>query len=278
MVERGKDKALSVRRQCELLGATRSSLYYEPVGESPENLELMREIDGWHLKDPSAGSRRLRALLSTPERPVNRKRVQGLMRRMGIESRSPKPRTTTPGEPSLVAPYLLKGLKITGPDHVWSTDITYIPMATGFFYLCAVIDLFTRRIVGWELSNTIDANLVVGALNRAVERAGGVPNIVNSDQGSQYTSKPWRERLEELDIRISMDGKGRWIDNVYIERFWRSLKYEEVYLKAYRDGPEAEREIGRWIDWYNTGRPHSMLPGESTPEAFHHAHLNRSAA
>jgi len=278
MVERGVDKPLSERKQCELLSVARSNLYYEPAPESPKNLMLMKEIDKWHLKDPSAGSRRLRTLLSTEEEPVNRKRVQRLMRRMGIESRSPKPRTTIPGEPSLVAPYLLKGLEITRPNQVWSTDITYIPMATGFFYLAAIMDVYSRRILGWQLSNSLDTNLVLEAFEHALETAGCAPEILNSDQGCQYTSKPWQERLEAEDIKISMDGKRRWIDNVFIERFWRSLKYEEVYLKAYEDGPDADAQIGTWIEWYNTGRPHSKLPGEVPPAALYASSTSKEAA
>lgn len=278
MVEREESKPLSERRQCELLSVVRSNLYYEPVPENPENLALMQEIDEWHLKDPSAGSRRLAWLLSCEDRPVNRKRVRRLMRKMGIESRAPKPRTTTPGDPSRVAPYLLKGLQIKSPDHVWSTDITYIPMATGFLYLCAVIDVYSRRILGWQLSNTQDTRLVIDALERALDTAGCAPEILNSDQGCQFTSLAWQSRLAKAGIRISMDGKRRWIDNVFIERFWRSLKYEEVYLKAYEDGPDAEAHIGAWIDWYNTGRPHSKVPGKVPPIEVHRPPATEEAA
>jgi len=278
MVERGEDKPLSERKQCELLSVTRSNLYYEPVPESPENLALMKEIDTWHLKDPAGGSRRLKTLLSTEDKPVNRKRVQRLMKLMGIESRSPKPRTTIPGEPSRVAPYLLKGLEITRPNQVWSTDITYIPMARGFFYLCAIMDVYSRNILGWQLSNSLDTRLVLDALEAALAKAGCAPEILNSDQGCQYTSLAWQERLEEEGIKISMDGKRRWIDNVFIERFWRSLKYEEVYLKAYENGQDAARQIGDWIDWYNTGRPHSKLPGEVTPAACYKSTTSKEAA
>ena len=257
---------LSVRRQCRLLKVPRSTLYYKPRSTTPENLELMKRIDKIHLEDPSAGSRRMVAIVSREGEAVNRKRVQRLMRLMEIESIAPRRRTTIPGEPSRVKPYLLRGLDITAANHVWCTDITYIPMRQGFLYLCVVMDWATRKVLGWCLSNTQDAGMCLSALTMALETTGCRPEILNSDQGTQYTSREWQDRLSGLGIKISMDGKRRWVDNVIVERFWRSLKYEHVYQFAYEDALEAEQRIGDWINRYNTWRPHSSLPGGCVPD------------
>jgi putative transposase len=261
-----KDAQLSVRRQCELLKICRSAIYYLPKGEPGENLRLMREIDELHLEDPSAGARRMRSYL---ERRgfgrIARSRVSRLMRVMGIDAAYPRKRTTIPGARAGIHPYLLRGLEISRPNQVWSADITYIPMAKGFMYLFAVIDWHSRKVLAWEVSNTLDTDFCLRGLGKAVAAAGTVPEIFNTDQGCQFTSCGWSQRLKELGIAISMDGKGRWVDNVVIERFWRSIKYEDIYLKSYGNAWELERGIEAYIMRYNHKRPHQSL-GEATPE------------
>jgi putative transposase len=261
-----KQSKLSVRRQCELLGISRTLIYYLPQDESEENLQVMRELDELHMEDASAGSRRMCSYLRRRDWPnISRGRVKRLMRVMGIEAVYPRKRTTIPGGPSGIYPYKLRGLKIDRPNQVWCADITYIPMAKGFMYLFAIMDWHSRKILAWELSNTLDTGFCLRTLNRAVEATGTVPEIFNTDQGCQFTSEEWIGRLKELRIAISMDGKRRWIDNVMIERFWRSIKYEDIYLNSYENGWELEKGIEAYILRYNFKRPHRSLE-EATPE------------
>ena len=258
-----KQSDLSVRRQCDLLGISRSLIYYLPNGESEDNQQIMREIDELHLEDASAGSRRMRSYLRRRGWPkMSRTRVKRLMRLMGVEAVYPRKRTTIPGGPSGIYPYKLRGLKIDRPNQVWSADITYIPMAKGFMYLFAIIDWHSRKLLAWELSNTLDTGFCLRTLNKAVAITGTVPEIFNTDQGCQFTSEEWISRLKELEITISMDGKGRWIDNVVIERFWRSIKYEDIYLKSYENGWRLEQGIEAYIMRYNHQRPHQALKEE----------------
>ena len=259
--------APSVRRQCELLRVSRSGLYYEPVPIGAEELALMRRIDEIHLEHPCYGSRLLSVTLRGEGHEANRKRVQRLMRQMGVESMAPKPKTSEPHPEHTVYPYLLRNLHISRPDQVWATDITYIPMKTGFAYLVAVMDWYSRRVLSWRLSNTLDSNFCVEALEEALERFGS-PEIFNTDQGSQFTADVFTNVLRKRGIAISMDGKGRYLDNVFVERLWRSVKYEEVYLHAYESVAEARAGIGRYLTFYNDGRPHQAL-GYQTPAAFH---------
>jgi putative transposase len=261
-----REEKLSVRRQCELLDISRSLLYYLPKGEPEENLRIMREIDELHLEDATAGSRRMRNYLRRRGWPnIGRGRVKRLMRLMGIDAVYPRKRTTIPGGPSGIYPYKLRGLEIDRPNQVWCADITYIPMARGFMYLFAVMDWHSRKVLAWELSNTLDTGFCLRTLNKAVATTRTAPEILNTDQGCQFTSDEWIGRLKDLGITISMDGKGRWLDNVVIERFWRSIKYEDVYLKSYTNGWELERGIEAYMMRYNFQRPHQSLE-DATPE------------
>jgi putative transposase len=261
------DPALSMRLQCELLGVNRSSLYYDPVPTDPEELALMRRIDELHVKHPFYGNRKVAQELSKVGDPINRKRVQRLMRLMGIESVAPKPKTSRPAPEHPIYPYLLRNLAISRPNQVWATDITYIPMAHGFMYLVAIMDWYSRRVLSWRLSNTLDSAFCIEAVREALSRFGA-PEIFNTDQGAQFTAEAFTEVLLERGVKVSMDGKGRWIDNVFIERLWRSLKYEEVYLHAYDDGKAARDGIDRYMRFYNHERPHQAL-GYQTPDAFY---------
>jgi len=265
MVER--DPSLSMRRQCELLGVSRSSLYYDAVPIDPEELALMRLIDELHMKHPFYGSRKIAQELSQVGDPVNRKRVQRLMRAMGLESVAPKPNTSRPAPQHPIYPYLLRNLEISRANQVWAADITYIPMAHGFMYLVAIMDWYSRRVLSWRLSNTMDSSFCVEALKEALSRFGA-PEIFNTDQGAQFTAEAFTEVLLEHEVKISMDGKGRWLDNVFIERLWRSLKHEEVYLHAYDNGKAARDGIERYMRFYNHDRPHQAL-GYQTPDAFY---------
>jgi putative transposase len=258
MLERGHPE-LSLRRQCELLALARSGVYrrVKPANEDAD-LALMRRIDELFLAWPFLGSRRMTALLRAEGRVINRKRVQRLMRTMDIAALGPKPRTSTPAPGHKIHPYLLRGLVIDRPNQVWAADITYIPLGRGFLYLVAIIDWASRAVLAWRLSNTMDSAFCVAALEEALARFG-TPEIFNTDQGSQFTSAAFTGRLEAVGIRVSMDGRGRWLDNVFIERLWRSLKYEEVYLKGYADGREARAGIAAWIAFYNGRRPHQAL-------------------
>ena len=248
---------MSITRQCELLGLPRSSWYYQPRGETSENLELMRRIDEQYLKTPFYGSWKLAQLLG-----VNRKRVQRLMRRMGIEAISRRRRTTRPGAGHRVSPYLLRNLEIVRPDQVWCSDITYIPLKQGFLYLVAVMDWFSRYVLSWRLSNTMEGSFCREALDAALAR--GRPDIFNTDQGSQFTTVKFTSRLEACGVSISMDGRGRALDNVFIERLWRSVKYEEAYLREYANGWEVEERLSRYFQFYCEERIHQSL-GYLTP-------------
>jgi len=269
------ESALSIRRQCEILQVSRSSVYRDPTPTPQEDLELMREIDELHLKYPFYGSRRMAVALRRAGRKVNRKRIQRLMRLMGIEGLAPKPRTSAPAPAHPVFPYLLRHRKIERANEVWATDITYVPMARGFAYLVAIIDWHTRRVLAWRLSNTMDVAFCLDALQEALDRFGP-PEIFNTDQGSQFTSKEFTTRLLEHDVAISMDGRGRWLDNVFIERLWRSVKYENIYLHAYDDLDEARSGLQTYFTFYNYERPHQSL-GYQTPAAFYDLVLPKAA-
>ncbi len=260
-----KHKKLSIRRQCALLGIARSGLYRAPRAANDNDLPLMRRLDELYTAWPFLGSRRLTALLRAEGHSVNRKRVQRLMRRMGIAALGPKPRTTKPAPGHKIFPYLLRGVAVERPNQVWCADITYIPLGRGFLYLVAIMDWASRAVLAWRLSNTMDASFCVSALEEALARFGR-PEIFNTDQGSQFTSAAFTGVLTAAGVRISMDGRGRWMDNVFIERLWRSLKHEDIYLKGYADGREAHAGIAAWFAFYNTRRPHQAL-GDRTPMA-----------
>jgi putative transposase len=249
---------LSIRRQCAMLGLARSGLYRLPPPANDDDLALMRRIDELFTRWPFLGSRRMTAMLRADGIPINRKRVQRLMRRMGIAALGPKPRTSKPAPGHTIYPYLLRELTIERANQVWSADITYIPIGRGFLYLVAIMDWASRAVLAWRLSNTMDVSFCVSALEEALARFGR-PEIFNTDQGSQFTSAAFTGVLASAGIRISMDGRGRWMDNVFIERLWRSLKHEDIYLKGYGDGLEAKAGIAEWIGFYNTGRPHQAL-------------------
>jgi putative transposase len=259
---------LSVTRQCELLRISRSSYYYRPMGESELNLTLMRIIDEQFLETPFYGSRQMTRHLRRQGYGIGRKRVRRLMRKMGISAIYQAPRTSVPHPDHKIYPYLLRDLSIERPDHVWCADITYIPMRRGFLYLVAIMDWASRSVLAWRLSNTLDSSFCVEALQEAIGR-WGCPEIFNTDQGSQFTSYEFTQTLKDAGIRISMDGKGHWTDNIFIERLWRSVKYECIYLNEFVAGSQARERIGAWFDLYNHRRPHSSL-GERTPmEAYH---------
>ena len=253
---------MSVRRQCELLGLNRSSLYYEPAGETAENLRLMRKIDEQYTACPFYGSRRMTAWLVDQGEEVNRKRVQRLMRIMGLEAIYPKPRLSSAGQGHKVYPYLLRGLKIERPDQVWSTDITYVPLTGGFMYLAAVIDWFSRYVIAWRLSNTLDGSFCLEMLDEALR--GGRPEIINTDQGVQFTAEAFTGCLERAGVAVSMDGRGRALDNVFVERLWRSVKYEDIYIRGYEVVPELDPGLNRYFGFYNNERLHQSL-GYRTP-------------
>lgn len=270
------DTNLSVRRQCELLHIHRSQVYYEPKGESDKNQRLMQLIDRLHLEDPTAGTRRMSSYLCrTTGEQIGRKRVRRLMDLMGVEAIYPRKRTTIPGGPSGIFPYKLRGLTIARPNQVWAVDITYVPMKRGFMYLFAIIDWFSRKIVAWELSTTLDTEFCLRCLKRAF-KDHGKPEIINSDQGCQFTSNEWVRCLKDADVDISMDGKGRWLDNVAIERFWRSIKYEDIYLQSYETPRELALGIKAYINRYNQRRPHASL-AYATPDEMHYGKLKKAA-
>jgi putative transposase len=274
MIER-EHPELSVRSQCELLRVSRSGLYYEPEPTSPEQLALMRRIDELHLKYPFYGSRKLADALRREGHEVNRKRIQRLMRLMGLEAMAPKPKTSEPQPEHVVYPYLLRRLSICRVNQVWATDITYIPMKAGFVYLVAIMDWYSRRVLSWRVSNTLDSSFCVEALEEALARFGK-PQIFNTDQGAQFTADAFTKPLRDRGIAISMDGKGRCLDNVFVERLWRSLKYEEVYLHAYDGMAQARAAIGRYLAFYNDERPHQAL-GYQTPAAFYAGEASKAA-
>jgi putative transposase len=252
-----EDQKRTVARQCELLDLPRSSYYYEPGQETPENLSLMRSIDKEYTDHPEKGSRRMAVRLKELGHAVNRKRVQRLMRLMGLEAIYPKPKLSAPDHSHRVYPYLLRNVTIDRVDQVWSTDITYIPLVSGFMYLAAVIDWYSRYVLAWRLSNTLEGTFCVELLDEALE--WGRPEIFNTDQGVQFTAAAFTGRLEQAGVRVSMDGKGRCLDNVFVERLWRTVKYEDVYLRNYERVPELSAGLGRFFPYYNESRPHQSL-------------------
>lgn len=265
MIDRTHD--LPVTRQCQLLNMARSTVYYEPVPISQADLALMRRIDELHLESPFAGVRMLRDVLRKEGTRIGCKRVRTLMRKIGIKALYPKPRTSERCPTHPVFPYLLRDLIIDRPNHVWATDITYIPMRRGFIYLIAVMDWATRKVLSWRVSNTLTTDFCLDAVGEALAGYGG-PEIFNTDQGSQFTSSDFIGLLQKHGIRISMDGKGCWRDNVFVERLWRTVKYEEVYLRAYDSVSEAKACLGRYFNFYNTQRPHQSLDGQ-TPDKIY---------
>jgi putative transposase len=265
MIDREHD--LPIVRQAEALHISRGSVYYLPRPVSDADLAIMRRLDRLHLEYPFAGSRMLRGLLVAEGCKIGRRHVKTLMKRMGIEALYRRPRTTKPEPGHKIYPYLLRGIEITRPNQVWAMDITYIPMARGFVYLAVVLDWFSRRVLSWRLSITMDAAFCVGTLEDALARHGK-PDIFNTDQGSQFTGAAFTGALANNSIAISMDGKGAWRDNVFVERLWRSVKYEEVYLRAYDSVSEARASIGRYLDFYNSRRPHSSLDGITPDQAY----------
>jgi putative transposase len=256
--------SLAITRQCKLLSISRSSSYYKPHEISGEELSLMRQLDELHLLYPFYGSRRLRnAMEDEHSLIVNRKRIQRLMRLMGISAIYPGKNTSKPNKAHRIYPYLLRGLEINRSNQVWCTDMTYIPMHKGFAYLIAIMDWHSRKVLSWRISNVMDTDFCVEALNEAFNRYG-TPEIFNTDQGSQFTSEAFTDELKKREVKISMDGKGRWVDNVFIERLWRSVKYEEVYLHAYENIPHARDNLKRYFEFYNTKRRHQTL--DCTPD------------
>jgi putative transposase len=275
MIDPGEER-ISIKRQCELLGLSTSSYYRKPRGESEENLLYMRLIDEEYTRHPFFGSRGMRDYLRRLGHTVSRKRIQRLMRVMGLVSVAPQKRTSIPAPGHKIYPYLLRNLEICRSDHVWCSDITYIRLSRGFVFLTAVMDWYSRYILSWEVSVTIDAAFCVSALERAL-RCHGVPDIFNSDQGGQYTGSDFTGILKHKGIRISMDGRGRATDNIAIERFWRSLKYEDIYLKDYETVEELRNGLREYFDWYNNSRSHQSLGGSTPAEVYNSGSL-RSAA
>jgi len=274
LVER-KHRRLSMARQCRLLGLTRSTVYYHNRPTPEADLALMAAMDKQYLRTPFFGSRRMQAWLQAQDQRVNRKRVRRLMHLMGLEALYQRPRTTTANAADPKHPYLLRGMAITRPDQVWAADITYIPMAHGFLYLVALMDWHSRYVLAWRLSNTLDSVFCVDALEDALGKGG--PEIFNTDQGSQFTSAAFTGLLKEREIRISQDGKGRYRDNIFVERLWRSVKYEEVYLKAYSQVLEARAGIGSYLMFYNEERPHQALGYRTPGEVYRSGQAAREA-
>ena len=265
MIDRAHD--LPITKQAAALNISRGSVYYLPRPVSAADLALMRRIDELHLEFPFAGSRLLRDLLAAEGRKVGRRHVKTLMKRMGIEALYRRPRTSQPEPGHKIYPYLLRGTAITRPNQVWAMDITYVPMARGFVYLAVVLDWFSRRVLSWRVSITMEAAFCVETLEEALAKHG-TPEIFNTDQGSQFTSAAFTGVLMKNGIAISMDGKGAWRDNVFVERLWRSVKYEEVYLRAYDSVSDARRSIGRYLDFYNGRRPHSSLDRRTPDQVY----------
>jgi len=251
---------LSIGQQCKLLSIARSSFYYTSKGETEQNLDLMRLIDEQFLETPFFGVRQMTWHLRNDGHLVNEKRIRRLMRLMGLMPIYQKPNTSRPAKGHKTYPYLLRGLRVDRPNQVWCSDITYLPMRRGFLYLVAIMDWHTRKVLAWRISNTLETDFCVEALNEAIHKFGP-PEIMNTDQGSQFTSFAWTDRLRRTGVRISMDGKGRFLDNIFIERLWRTLKYECVYLHAWETGSEAKVGIRKWMTFYNHQRPHSALGG-----------------
>ena len=268
MVDRERP-SLSTVRQCALLGVARSSLYYRPREASGENLALMQSMDRQRLDTPFYGSRRMKVWLAREGRCVSRKRVRRLMRIMGLRAIYRSPRASRPAPEHRVYPHLLRNARVTRPNQAWAADITYLPMARGFLYLVAVMDWHSRCVVAWRLSNTLEADFCVDALKETLGQ--GQPEVFNTDQGSQFTSLEFTQALQEHGVKISMDGKGRYADNIFVERLWRTVKYEEVYLKAYANATEARRELSAYFRFYNDQRPHQALGYRTPAEVFHEA-------
>ena len=268
MVERNVPN-LSVGKQCVLLSISRSSFYYEPKGEPDMNLSLMRKIDRQFLETPFFGVRQMTWHLRNEGHLVNEKRIRRLMRLMGLMPIYQKPNTSKAVKGHKIYPYLLRGLRVDRPNQVWCSDITYLPMRRGFLYLVAIMDWHTRKVLSWRISNTLEAGFCVEALNESIQKFGP-PDIMNTDQGSQFTSFAWTDCLRHSGIRISMDGKGRFLDNIFVERLWRSMKYECVYLHAWETGSQAKAGIKKWMDFYNQRRPHSAHGGKPPAVAYWH--------
>jgi putative transposase len=273
LIEQGHP-SISVSRQCELLDLPRSTFYHRPARETPENLRLMRLIDEQYLETPFYGSRRMAVWLQARGHAANRKRVQRLMRLMGLEGLAPKRSSSKPAPGHRVFPYLLRNVEVTHADHVWSTDITYIPLRGGYVYLAAIMDWYSRCVLAWRLSNRLDGSFCLEALDEALK--GGKPEIFNSDQGSQFTSREFTSRLLERAVAVSMDGRGRAIDNVFVERLWRTLKYEDVYLKDYASVDELYEGLMRYFDFYNRERFHQALDYQTPYQVYHWGHAKRS--
>jgi len=271
-----EDHALAKRRRCELLDVARSTAYYRPEPLGEEDLALMRLIDEIHLQYPFYGSRRIRDELEERGHGVNRKRVQRLMRQMGLQALYPRRRTSQPGKGHKIYPYLLRDLPIECPNQVWAADICYVPMARGFMYLVAIMDWHSRRVLSWRVSNTLDTDFCLEALHEALRRFGA-PQIFNTDQGAQFTSEAFTGVLKDHGVKISMDGKGRWVDNVFVERLWRSVKYEDVYLHAYETPADLRQGLARYFDFYNARRRHSALD-RRTPDAVYFEQAERHLA
>ena len=272
-----RDHGLPIVRQAKALNISRGAVYYKPRPVLPEDLRVMRRIDELHLEYPFAGSRMIRDFLNRAGVSIGRRHVTTLMKRMGIEAVYRKPNTSKPAPGHKIYPYLLRGVKVERPNQVWATDITYIPMARGFVYLAAVVDWFTRRVLSHRVSITMEADFCVEAVEEAIGKHGK-PAIFNTDQGSQFTSEAFTRVLIDNKIAISMDGKGAWRDNVFVERLWKSVKYEEVYLRAYDSVGEARASLGRYLDFYNRQRPHSSLDRRTPDEAYFNPPLMTAAA
>jgi putative transposase len=270
---------ISISRQCDLAGLPRSTFYRINAirQESPENLELMRLIDEQYTEHPFYGTRQMRNALRRMGYKINRKRVQRLMRKMGLQSIAPKPNTSKAHPQHKVYPYLLRGVDVLHPDQVWCSDITYIRMPGGFVYLTAIMDWHSRYVLSWELSVSMECDFCVSALEQAIRR-NGRPNIFNTDQGSQYTSNEFTGALKDNGIKISMDGKGRFTDNIFIERLWRSVKYEEVYIKEYKSVDELRKSLKQYFDFYNFERPHQSFEGQTPAEMYHGQNIAKVAA
>jgi putative transposase len=276
MIDKDNNK-LSISRQCRLLAVNRSTFYYNPKPINPEDLELMRRIDELYLNTPTAGSRTMRNYLRRQGYKINRKRVQRLMRLMGLEAIYPKPKTSRPHPEHKVYPYLLRDLTIDRPNQVWSADITYVPMGRGFMYLVAVMDWHSRRVLAFRLSNTLDADFCVDALKEALDRYGP-PEIFNTDQGAQFTSQTFTKTLKSSGVTISMDGRGRVLDNIFIERLWWTVKYHYLYLHTFDSGMELRRGLTGWFEFYNNQRPHQGLDDQTPDEVYFGSGLIAEAA
>ena len=275
MIDRDHQQ-MSLVRQCTLLNVSRASLYYRPVPTKTEDLELMARMDHQYLKTPFYGSRKMKAWLMREGYLVSRKKVRRLMRLMGLEAIYRRPNTSKPAPGHRIYPYLLKGVEVNRVDQVWASDITYIPMAQGFLYLVAIMDWHSRHVVAWKLSNTMDTGFCVAALEEALSE--GRPEIFNTDQGAQFTSEAFTQTLLERGVRVSMDGKGRYLDNIFVERLWRSVKYEEVYLKAYQTVAEARTGINTYLEFYNQQRPHQALDYRTPAEVYQNGQEEKEVA